>query len=85
MNVTEAAAGTKTPQQWTLTLCKFIKVNKLRLTQRMKPLTGAGEVPSSPQETATTPSEESHIGTDTDMTPSQTPSDSNNVGASLDH
>lgn len=63
-DITGAAAGTKTPEQRTLRLCKFIKVNKLRLTQRMNPLTGAAEVLSSPQETATTPSEELYIGTD---------------------
>lgn len=51
----------------------------------MNSLTGAAEVLSSPQETATTPSEELHIGTDAEVTPSQTPSDSNNIEASGDH
>lgn len=83
--MTEAAAGTKTPEQRTLRLCKFKKVNKLRLTQRMNPLTGAAEVPSSPQETAPTAREESHIDPDREVTSSQTLSDSNNVEASRDH
>lgn len=84
-NATEAAAGTKTPEQRTLRLCQLIKVCKLRLMQRMIPLTGAAEVPSSPQETATTHSEEWHSVPDTEVTPSQTPSDSNNVEASRDY
>lgn len=51
----------------------------------MNLLTGAAEVLSSPEETATTPSEDLRIGTDTEVTPSQTPSDSNNTEASRDH
>ncbi|XP_056900101.1 seipin-like isoform X1 [Takifugu flavidus] len=46
---------------------------------------GAAEVPTSPQETATNPSKESHIGTDAEATSSQVPSDSNNVEASRAH
>eukprot|EP00066_Takifugu_rubripes_P019549 XP_011608815.1 PREDICTED: seipin isoform X2 [Takifugu rubripes] len=46
---------------------------------------GAAEVPASPQETATNPSKESHIGTDAEATSSQMPSDSNNVEASRAH
>lgn len=62
-----------------------MEVNKLRLTQRINPLTGAAEVPTSPQETATNPNKESHIGTDVEVASSQMPSDSNNVEASLAH
>lgn len=81
----EAAAGTKMQDQITLGLCKFMEVNKLRLTWRINPLTGAAEVPTSPQETATNPSKESHIGTDAEATSSHMPSDSNNVEASRAH
>lgn len=62
-----------------------MEVNKLKLTRRINPLTGAAEVLTSPQETATNPSKESHIGTDAEVTSSQMPSDSNNVEASRAH
>lgn len=81
----EAAAGTKMQDQITLGLCKFMEVNKLRLTQRINPLTGAAEVLTSPQETATNPSKESHIGTDAEVISSQMPSDSNNIETSSAH
>lgn len=71
--------------QRTLGQCKFMEVNELRLTLRIKPLAGTVEVLSSLQETATNPSEESHIGSDAEVTSSQMSSDSKNVEASRGH